>query len=133
MDGIQISMFDASDPEQAELRSVLRRGGPFSNGALRIYAAWNTLNADRFAEFLADEFGVGGHSISEGFCDYDGKGLVIRRWRTNEQRKYSWKRIAKEYEQLIRMGEFPDTEVRRKYEEARAAGKGAPAPRMYYY
>ena len=43
------------------------------------------------------------------------------------------KQIAKAYAQMIQEGLFPDAEVLQLYEEARKAGKGAPAPRIHYW
>ena len=133
MDGIQLSMFDMQDPDQDELRTVLRRGSGYEGGRLRIYAAWNILDNDRFISFLADEFGVGGHSIEKGFCDYNGKNLLIRHWKEDRERRYSWRQIAKEYDQMIRTGDFPDRKTVELYQAARDAGMGAPRPRIHYY
>ena len=137
MDGIQISFFDAEiSEEEKRLREILKRGSGFSGGLLRIYAAEKLLDADRFVMFLADEFNVGGHSVSfegfRGFCDYNGRGIVVREWKEDREWKYSWKQIAGVYREMISMGEFPEYDVITLYEEARKAGKGAPAPRMHY-
>ena len=87
--------------------------------------------------FLADEFNVGGHSFYSdgfrGFVDYNSRGMVVREWKSNQEWKYNWKRIARVYMDMISMGEFPDYSVITLYEEARKAGKGAPAPRMHYW
>lgn len=135
---IQLSFFDTEAPEdQIRLRKILKRGSGFEGGPLRIYAAERLLDAERFVMFLADEFNVGGHSVSmdgfRGFCDYNGRGMIVREWKTNKEWKYSWKQIARIYEDMIGMGEFPEYSVITLYEEARKAGKGAPAPRMHYF
>ena len=137
MDGIQISFFDAEISEdEKRLREILKRGSGFSGGPLRIYAAEQLLDADRFVMFLADEFNVGGHSVTlEGFrwfCDYNGRGMVIREWKTGMEWKYGWKKIAQVYRDMISMGDFPEYNVITMYEDARKAGKGAPIPRMRY-
>lgn len=133
----QISMFDMisdmMDGEKRRLRDVLKRGSGYEGGNLRIYAAEQLLDDQRFAEFLADEFYVGGHSIQGGFVDYNGRGFVIRDWPTMKETKYSWKRIAQEYREMICCGEFPDSKVISLFAEARKAGKGAPAPRIHYW
>ena len=137
MSEVQMTMFDLMadmmDDETRRLRDVLKRGSGFEGGKLRIYAAEQILDDQRFPMFLADEFGVGGHSIPGGTADYNGRGFVIRDWGTRMEMKYTWKRIAKEYRDMIRTGEFPGDDVTRIYEEARKAGKGAPAPRMHYW
>ena len=137
MSEIQLTMFDfmadIMDDEKRRLRNVLKRGSGYEGGPLRIYAAERLLDDQRFVMFLADEFNVGGHSIPGGFADYNGRGLQIREWDTGRTLKYTWKQIAKEYREMIGCGEFPGQDVIRMYEEARKAGKGAPAPRMHYW
>ena len=138
MDGVQISFFDTEVPDdEKRLRQILKCGSGFEGGPLRIYAAERLLDADRFVMFLADEFNVGGHSVSmdgfRGFCDYNGRGMIVREWKTNQEWKYTWRKIAGLYRDMIRMGEFPEYQVITQYEEARKAGKGAPAPRMHWW
>ena len=138
MEGIQLSFFDADlSEEEMRLREILKRGSGYEDGCLRIYAAERLLDADRFVTFLADEFNVGGHSVTlegfRGFCDYNGRGMVVREWKSNREWKYTWKRIARIYMDMISMGEFPEYNVISLYESARKAGKGAPAPRMHYW
>ena len=138
MDGIQISFFDAEISEdEKRLREILKRGSGFEGGPLRIYAAEQLLDAERFVMFLADEFNVGGHSVTlegfRGFCDYNGRGIIVKEWKTNREWKYNWRQIAKVYRDMISMGEFPEYDVITQYEEARKANKGAPIPRMHYW
>lgn len=137
MEGVQISFFDTEiSEEEKRLREILKRGSGFSGGPLRIYAAEQLLDADRFVMFLADEFNVGGHSVTmegfRGFCDYNRRGMIVREWKTNREWKYGWKKIAQIYLDMIRMGEFPEYNVITMFQEARKAGKGAPMPRMHY-
>lgn len=134
----QITMFeelpDLMDADAAEVREVLRRGSGFEGGCLRIYAAERLLDPERFVEFLKDEFGTGGHSITGGFCNYNGRKLTIEHWKQGNKRKeYTWKNIAYIYREMISIGSWPDAEVKELYAEARKAGKGAPAPRLHYY
>ena len=134
MEGIQISFFDeALTDEQVRLRENLKRGSGYEGGRLRIYAAEQLLDDQRFVEFLADEFNTGGHSIKGGFMDYNNRGVLIRDWKTGREWRYTWKQVAKEYRQMITNGEFPDPVDVVLYQAARAAGKGAPAPRMHYW
>ena len=138
MEGVQLSLFDTDlSEDETRLMEILKRGSGFEGGCLRIYAAEKLLDGDRFAEFLADEFNVGGHSVRSenfsGFVDYNGRGMIVREWKTNREWKYSWKQIARIYRDMIGMGEFPEYRVISLYEEARKAGKGAPAPRIHYW
>ena len=138
MDGIQISFFDAEiSEEEKRLRQILKRGRGYEGGCLRIYAAEQLLDADRFVMFLADEFNVGGHSFDwngfRGFVDYNGRCLMVREWKTGQEWKYNWRQIARVYRDMISMGEFPEYNVITLYEEARKAGKGAPSPRMHWW
>ena len=138
MEAIQLSFFDMERSEdETILREILKRGSGYDGGCLRIYAAEQLLGADRFVMFLGDEFNVGGRSVAldgfHGFCDYNGRGMIIRDWKTDRQWKYSWRQIAKVYTDMIRMGDFPEYGVITLYEEARKAGKGAPAPRMHWW
>ena len=138
MEGIQLSLFDEElSEEESRLRAILKRGSGYEGGCLRIYAAEQLLDNDRFVMFLADEFNVGGHSVTiegfRGFCDYNGRGIIVREWKTNREWKYNWRKIAQVYRDMIREGEFPGYKVITLFQEARKAGKGAPMPRMYYY
>lgn len=138
MEGVQLSFFDAEISEdEKRLREILKRGSGFSGGQLRIYAAEQLLDADRFVMFLADEFDVGGHSVTmeefRGFCDYDRRGIVVRECKSGMEWRYTWRQIARVYRDMISMGEFPDYNMITMFQEARKAGKGAPAPRMHYW
>lgn len=138
MDAIQLSFFDVERSEdETILREILKRGSGYEGGCLRIYAAEQLLDADRFVMFLGDEFYIGGHSVTldgfHGFCDYNGSGMIIREWKADREWKYSWRQVARVYRDMISMGEFPDYKVITLYEEARKAGKGAPAPRIHYW
>lgn len=138
MDGVQISFFDAEiSEEEKRLRQILKRGSGYEGGCLRIYAAEQLLDADRFVMFLADEFNVGGHSFDwngfRGFVDYNGRCLMVREWKTGQEWKYNWRQIARLYRDMISTGEFPEYNVITLFQEARKAGKGAPMPRMHYW
>ena len=135
---IQLSFFDTDlTDDQIRLRDILKRGSGYEGGPLRIYAAEQLLDAERFVMFLADEFHVGGHSYSKdgfsGFVDYNGRGLTVREWKTSREWNYTWRQVARVYTEMIRDGEFPELDVVCMYQEARKANKGAPMPRMHYW
>ena len=134
---VQISLFSTQpelfDAFDKELRETLRLGSHgWESSKLRIYAAYQLLDEERFVMFLADEFGVSGHSIPGGFADFRGYGIEIRHWDTNETRRWPWKKAAKVYEELIADG-WPGEKVIGMYKEARKAGKGAPMPERQYW
>ena len=126
-----MSMF--SDPGEEELREILRYSSHgWESSKLRIYAAYQTLDTERFEMFLADEFGISGHSIDGGFVDFRGNGIMVTHWNEDKVKKWSWRKAAKIYAELIAEG-WPGEKVIRQYEEARKAGKGAPMPGRRYW
>lgn len=134
MEWKQLSFFEEELTEdEIRLRAILKHGSGYDGGCLRIYAAEQMLDNNSFIKFLADEFYVGGHSVKNGFVDYDGRGLVIREWRTNIEWRYTWRQIAKVYHDMIRCLEFPDRKIIDLFHDAKKAGEGAPVPRMHYF
>ena len=134
---MQISLFDTApelfSAEDAELADVLKfTAHGWESSKLRIYAAYMLLEPDRFAEFLADEFGVSGHSIPGGFVDFRGSGIEIRHWEDGTKQRWSWRKAAEVYRSLI-AGGWPGEKIVRQYAEARKAGKGAPMPGRKYW
>lgn len=133
MQAQQLSMFDSE--EISDIQKLLLRGSLVSGSQLRIYAAEQLLDADRFEEFLSDEFGIGGgtSAIESGCYFYDSRGIQIDYWNEDKKSKYSWHKIASIYRDMIAGGLFPGEEVIRQYMEARKAGKGAPLPQRTYW
>lgn len=107
---IQISMFDIIQPEQTRLEKCLMRGSGFAGGVVRIIAAAENYERERFAEYLRKEFGIGGHSIEGGFADYNSSGYSIRMWRQEQVEKVNWLKVADTYYRLIASGRLPDQE-----------------------
>lgn len=134
---VQISLFETA-PElfstaDAELRDVLSLASHgWESSKLRIYAAEQLLDEERFISFLAEEFGISGHSIPGGFVDFRGYGIEIRHWNSDGRTRWNWRKAAKIYHALVAEG-WPGEKVISLYREARKAGKGAPAPGMYYW
>ena len=132
---IQISIFDMMPREQTRLEKCLMRGSGFAGGVVRIIAAAENYQRDRFAEYLRKEFGIGGHSIDGGFADYDGKGYSIRMWRQEQVDRVNWLKVADVYYQLIASGQLPKEEkdirelerIRNKYGRL-----PEPTPRCHY-
>ena len=112
MSEFQISMFDLLDEDEdlRILRDSLLRGSNFVGGRVRIYAASKVLDDKLFPVFLKDEFGIGGHSIDNGFIDFGSKGITVWKNHFTDRKDYTWKQIAREYRRLISIGEYPEYE-----------------------
>ena len=110
MNGEQLSMFQEYDEDETRLRDGIRRGSGYEDGALRIYAAIHLLNENELAAYLKEEFGIGGWSLPDGFLDYDGKGIRVRK-RHGEEKSYSWRYIARTYRDMAANGTFPNQKV----------------------
>ncbi len=95
---VQLSMFD--DPLEW-IDQCLLYGSGYENGKLRIYAAATKLNKKEFNEFLKNEYGIGGRSIDDGFMDYNGKGISLKRFKSNYQEFHPWASVAKRILHLI--------------------------------
>lgn len=95
-----------------EVDRALRGGSGFSGGKMRIYALYQ-LQGDpkERAKFLKDEYGMGGHSYtfadgSHGFVDYNAKGLYIRSYEHDREKRLTWAEVDKALDQLIQRGEY---------------------------
>jgi hypothetical protein len=136
----QITMFDTmQDPAEdwftRSFREQIRKGNGFSGSKIRIYAAAILKDRDRLADFLQQEYYVGGHSIPDGFMDYDSRGIVIRHWETHEKRKWPWHRVRDEVLRQIRTGEYLTAEEYERFQQICAANGGnipQPRSRMKY-
>lgn len=134
----QMSIFDLLNPVESRFTSEMKRGSGFAGGKVRIYAASLHTTNDEFAEFLKDEYGIGGHSATfpdggSGFTDYNAKGIVIREWKTRQEEKHNWKEVAKEIKRLIISGEYLTEKEKKKAQEVADNSGGSlpmPHPRM---
>ena len=83
----QISLFDIFDIiptadegnhdkiKEIENREILKGSG-FAEGKTRIYNYFQENHTEKeYADFLKNEYGVGGWSIDEGFCDHNANGI----------------------------------------------------------
>lgn len=100
-------------PETDERRQLLLhdlgRGSGFQNGKLRIadyFAKEQPSDAD-FADFLRNEYGIGGHSGPDmPSVDYDGKGIHIVSADRKNSYQYTWTQAAKEIRKLIEQNAY---------------------------
>ena len=129
----QISMFDLLNPE-SRFTSECRKGSGFENGKIRIYCASLNMGLKELAEYLKEEYGTGGHSASfpdggKGFTDYNGSGLKISEWKTNQTEKHSWLEVAREIKRLIGRNDYlTEKEWERLKEVSQLNGGPAPIP-----
>ena len=141
MDGIQISMFDtASIIEEEEWFSVsfreqVHRGSGIEGGKLRIYAAALLMDRDKLADFIEEEHGTGGNTVKDGFCDYNRRGMTIKKWKANKERHYPWWKVRDEVLRQIHAAQYlTDKEALQWHEIVEKSGGAItwPKPRMHY-
>ncbi len=152
MNGIQLNMFDmipagrTGEPvwiQQAEsadwfyerFREQVRRGSGFENGKIRIYAAAENMDKGKLADFIQQEHGIGGNSIRDGFADYNNRGMMIRKWKSEEMKKYPWWKVRDEVLRQINAGEYLTDKEKKQIIEIREKNDGRlpwPHARMVY-
>lgn len=101
---VQISMFDLL--EESWIEENLHCGSGFQGGKERIHRAALTLPDKEFAGFLKKEYGIGGRSIKEGFMDYNNKGIILRKYKSDYQEKYTWQQIAKLIKRMVSLNRY---------------------------
>ena len=91
--------------------TLVNRGSGISGGKFRIYnyfVAKPAHTPKEKAEFLKNEFGVGGysHGVSgDGWVDHDAKGLRLRKGKCPDI-TISWPNVVKRIDTLIRMNRY---------------------------
>ena len=99
------SAFSISDEE---VNRVLRDGSGFSNGKMRIQALYlSEHDPKKRADYLKEEYGMGGRSWtfsdgSRGFVDYSSKGMLIRCYEHDVERRLRWTEVEKMLDLLFR-------------------------------
>ncbi len=102
---------------QDEVDAFLMRGGPYSDGKLRIYSEFlrDPIASER-AELLKEQYGTGGQSralqADDSWADYDAKGLKLRR--AGVEQTLTWPAAAKRVGELIEEGRFLTEEERKR-------------------
>ncbi len=103
---------EAAQTEKNEsdyLREELMRGSGFENGKFRIQEYYLTNNPDskEFAQFLKNEYGLGGHSGPDmPSVTYDGKGILIRTADKSAEYLFKWTKAAEEIISLIEARQY---------------------------
>ena len=107
----KVSAFSFSE---ADWRAALASGSGFENGKTRIaaYYAENHSQKERI-EFLKKEYGTGGRSWtfqdgSNGFLDYDTRGVKLREYAGNREQILKWPEVEKRIHVLIATGQYLD-------------------------
>ncbi len=107
----QVSAFSFSE---ADWRAALASGSGFENGKARIaaYYAENHTQKER-VEFLKQEYGTGGCSWtfqdgSNGFLDYDARGIKLRSYPNGQEQRLKWPEVEKRIHVLIATGQYRD-------------------------
>ncbi|MGB3368174.1 MAG: class I SAM-dependent methyltransferase, partial [Acidaminobacteraceae bacterium] len=97
--------------EDTIIDQAILRGSGFQNGKQRIIDFFaDNHTAKEKADFLKDEYGIGGSSMTmsdtiSGFLNYDSKGIKIDVYH-HEAIKLSWSKVAGHIDVLIASGEY---------------------------
>ena len=137
MEEQQLNFLDAIgiQDEEEDLLEVACLRGCMADTRVRIFAM---LDGGWFPQYrvpwMQREYGKGGFSMEwEGrpwFCDYDPHGFRVSCFRTGKEYRYTWERIIKCIEKLIRRGEYLNRGDERKISEVAYENEGIlPYPR----
>lgn len=89
------------------IHNEVMRGTGFEGGKFRVADFYQANPSKKdFADFLKNEYGIGGHS-GDGpvkFADYDSKGIEITL--TTGKENFTWNDVAKVISELIEKGEY---------------------------
>ena len=112
----KVGMFITDD----EIDATLTRGSNVEGGKGRIYGyLTGSYNSKEKADFLKNEYGIGGssHSVSgRGWIDSSGKGIRLQKPDCADV-ELNWNKVLTRFENLIRNGRYFTPEQKAKYEE----------------
>ena len=112
----KVGMFITED----EIDATLNRGSNVEGGKGRIYGyLTGSHNSKEKADFLKNEYGIGGssHSVSgRGWIDSSGKGIRLQKPDCADV-ELNWNKVLTRFENLIRNGRYFTPEQKAKYEE----------------
>lgn len=95
---------------QDEIDAVIKRGSGISEGKFRIYSYFSHEHSTKEkADFLKDECGTVGSSLTDGFVMNSTKGMEITRGRLgngDDTVNLSWSEVAKRIDRLMADGEY---------------------------
>ena len=107
----KVSAFSFSE---ADWRTALASGSGFANGKERIAAYYTEHHsAKERTAFLKQEYGTGGRSWtfqddSNGFLDYDARGVKLRSYPNGQEQRLKWPEVEKRIHVLIATGQYLD-------------------------
>jgi len=102
----------ASFLSQQDIDDELLRGSGFAHGKSRIYEFYQrSPDAKTSAEFLKQEYGTGGHSVTyrngaSGLIDYNAKGLHFQRWGDAPGITLTWTQVHRRIAELIQSDRY---------------------------
>ena len=112
----KVGMFITED----EIDATLNRGSNVEGGKGRIYGyLTGSHNSKEKADFLKNEYGIGGssHSVSgRGWIDSSGKGIRLQKPDCADV-ELNWNKVLTRFENLIRNDRYFTPEQKAKYEE----------------
>ena len=100
-----------------EIAATLTRGSNIEGGKGRIYAYFKEKHSPREqADFLKDEYGIGGSSHAVSGASHSGKGISLKKQDCPEI-QLNWANVAKRISELIRKDRFLTPEEKTQYEQ----------------
>ena len=113
------SAFSISDDE---VNRVLQNGSGFANGKMRIQTLYaSEHDPKKRVDYLKDEYGLGGRSWTfsdgpRGFVDYSSKGMLIRSYEHDAERRLRWPEVEKMLDALFRDGRYLSEQEQAEYD-----------------
>ena len=100
-----------------EIAATLTRGRNIAGGKGRIYAYFKEKHSPKEqADFLKDEYGIGGRSHAVSGASHSGKGVSLKKQDCPEI-QLNWANVAKRISELIRKDRFLTPEEKTQYEQ----------------
>jgi len=94
---------------------------------------------NRLKRFVAEEYGVGGHSENDTFVDYNGRGIKVTFWKSEREPViFSWDRIARTLVDMENRATLFDLQTMQKvysiWQQSANQGRSYPdpVPRLHY-
>lgn len=110
----------------AEWERILCSGSGFENGKIRIQALYDTTEDKKErADFLKKEYGTGGKSYrfadgSNGFIDYDAKGIDVEKYGLPGKIHLSWAKAEEKLDKIIQDEKYLTPEEAEQYQKIAA-------------